>query len=174
MHRPHMMHRDRPNPPDQRNRSAEIHIAVRRIHRPTEHAIGMVIERRALVTAGNDHQRPVLNRHVIEHHAHRRQIVVGVRVERPVLMPLHRRSEPGAFHVQLRRIEPDMRPPQRLQHANDPWMPGQRRIRRIVQMRSLDPPNPRPLRRMAVLQIVDRVMRRQPPRPLHEPVGDIA
>ena len=88
------------------------------------------------MAAGNDHQRAVLHRHVVEHHADGGEVVVGVRIERPVLMPLHRRAEAGAFHVQLGGVEADIRAPQVLQHGDDLRMADQRGIGRMVQMRA--------------------------------------
>ncbi len=97
MHRPHMMHGDRARLAGQRDCLAEVYIAVRRVHRAAEHAIGVVVEGRTLVAARNDHQRAVLHSHVVEHDANRREVVIGMRVERPVLVPLHRAR-------QIRRI----------------------------------------------------------------------
>ena len=53
-------------------------------------AVGVVIVRGAAMAARYHQQRAVVARAVVEHHAHREEIVVGVRIEGPVLMPLDR------------------------------------------------------------------------------------
>ena len=88
-----------------------------------------MVEHRPAMAAGNDHQRTVLHLHVVQHHADGGEVVVGVRVERPILVPFHCRAEAGRLHVQLGRVEADVGPPQRLQHRDDLRMADQARHR---------------------------------------------
>ena len=172
MHRADVVHGDRPRLAGQRDRRGVVHVAVGRVHGAAEHAIRMVVVDRSAMAARHDHQRAVLHLHVVEHHADRGEVVIAVRIERPVLVPFDRRAEARAFQVQLGGVEPDVRTPQRLQHAQDGRVPRQRGIGGMVQMRGLDPAHPRRFRRVAVFQVVDVGVRREPPRPLDEAVGD--
>ena len=74
------------------------------------------------MTSGHDHKRPVLDLHVVHHHADGGEIVVGVGIEGPVLVPFHGRAETGGLHVELRRVEADIRPPEVLEHGDDARM----------------------------------------------------
>ena len=62
--------------------------------------------------AGKDHQRAVFQTHVVDDHCHRQDVVVGVRVEREILVPFDRRAEARGFHVQLGGVKADVRPDQ--------------------------------------------------------------
>ena len=48
----------------------------------------------ALMAARDHHHRTVLDVAIVEHDADRREIVVGVRIEGPVLVPFDRRAVP--------------------------------------------------------------------------------
>ena len=75
-------------------------------------------------------------------------------IERPVLMPLDGRAKAGALHVQLGGVEPNIRPPEVLQHGDDPRVPGQRR-KPDMQVRRLDAADARVVRGVAILQVID-------------------
>jgi hypothetical protein len=62
------------------------------------------------MAAGYHEHRPVLHIDIVEHDADRRETVVGVRVEGPILVPFDRRAIPGRFHVELAGIEPHRAP----------------------------------------------------------------
>jgi hypothetical protein len=156
----------------QRHGRRVVHLAPRRVHGAAEPALRVVVEDRAAVRAGDDQQRAVLLLHVVHHHADGGQVVVGVRVEGPVLVPLHRRPEAGRLHVELRRVEADVRPPKVLQHGHDLRVPHQPAVGLVVQVGRLDAPHARLGGRVAVLQVVHRVVRRKAARPLDEAVGD--
>ena len=169
-----MMDGDGAGAPGQRNGLGIIDVVTRGIHRAAEHTVGMVIEGRTAVTAGDDHQRAVLYRHVVEHHADGGEVVIGVGIERPVLMPLDGRAKAGTLHVQLGGVEPDIRPPEVLQHGDDPGVPGQRGVGRIMQVRCLDTADARVVCGMAILQVINIGMPRQPAGSADETVRDIA
>ena len=43
---------------------------------------------------------------IVQQHADREHVVIGVRIERPVLMPLHRRAVLCRLHVELGAVQP--------------------------------------------------------------------
>ena len=50
----------------------------------------VVVVDRTLVRPGQHQHRPVVRVHVVEQDADGQHVLVGVRIERPVLVPLHR------------------------------------------------------------------------------------
>ena len=101
--------RHRPGRSHQRHGLAEIDVASGRIDGAAEAAVGMVVVGRAEVRAGQDHQRAVVHVAVVEVDAGRQHVVVGMRIERPVLVPFDRRAVAGRLHVELAAIEADIR-----------------------------------------------------------------
>ena len=102
VHGAHVVERTRPRRRDQRPRRAEVEAVARRLHGAAEAAVGaVVVEGRAAVAARQHHQRTVLLGGIVEQHAHGEQVVVGVRIEGPVLVPLHRRAVLGRLQVEL-------------------------------------------------------------------------
>ncbi len=96
---------------------------------------------------------------VVEHDADRRQVVVGVRVERPVLVPLDRRAVARGLEVELADVEADRGSPELLEHRQDVGMRDHAGVALVPLVRRLDPAHPRLGRRVAVLEIVDLVVR---------------
>ena len=69
--------------------------------------------------AARQHQhRTVFERAIVEHDPDRRQVVIGMRIEGPILVPFDRRAVAGRLHVELAGVEPH-RAPQILQRCND-------------------------------------------------------
>src|SRR6266436_6668104 len=59
------------------------------VHRAAEPSVrAMMVVDRPLVAARHDHHRTVLHVDIVDHDADRGEILVGVRVERPILVPL--------------------------------------------------------------------------------------
>ena len=172
--RAHVVHGDRAGPAGERDRRVVVHIVVRGIHRAAEDAVGVVVVDRTAMAAGHDHQRAVRHLHVVEHHADRGEVVVGVRIERPVLVPFHRRAEAGALQVELGGVEADVRSPQVLQHGEDLRMAHQARVFRMMLVRRLDAADARVVRRVAVLEVVDLVVRCHAAGAFDEFIGDTA
>ena len=67
----------------------EVDVGRLGVDRPAERAVRMVLVDGALVAARHAEQRAVLDGAVVHHHADGGEIVIGVRVEGPVLVPLH-------------------------------------------------------------------------------------
>ena len=125
------------------------------------------------MAAGDHHHRAVLEVAIVEHDADRGEIVIGVRIKRPVLVPLDRRAITGRFHVELAGVEAH-RAPQILQHLDDLRMPRRPGVFGVVQLRRLDPPHPRLGGRMRIFEVVDLVVGRDMRGVAHELVGDPA
>ena len=70
-------------------------IRVGRVHRPTKNTLGaIVIQNRAFVRSRNDLKRPIFLRDVLQKDTEGQHVVVGMRIECPVLVPLD--SSPAA------------------------------------------------------------------------------
>ena len=169
--RPHMVDADAAGRPGAGHRLGEVDVDLGRVHGAAEHAVAVVVVDRPLVAAGHAQQRAVLDLAIVHHHADGAQIVVGVRIERPVLVPLDRGTVAGGLHVQLRRVEADRRAHQLLQHRQDVRVTHHRIIDRVMQMRRLDPPHPRFLRAVRRLEVIDLVVLAHEPRLLDQLVG---
>jgi len=73
---------------------------------PRDHAaeaavLAVVVAHRTGVRAGRDQHRAVFQVGVVQHHADRQDVVIGVRVECPILVPFYRRTILRRLHVQL-------------------------------------------------------------------------
>ena len=71
-----------------------------------EMAVEVMVVHGAFVRAGDDEQGAIFFCHVIHHYAHGEQIVVGVRIKCPVLVPFYRAAVAGLFHVEFVAIAP--------------------------------------------------------------------
>ena len=65
---------------------------ARRINRAAEAAVGAMMIVSALMAARYHHYRSVLDAAIVEHNADRCEIVVGTRLDGPVLVPFDRRA----------------------------------------------------------------------------------
>jgi hypothetical protein len=126
------------------------------------------------VAPGDDEERTVVERHVVEHHADREDVVVGVRIERPVLVPLDRGAVSRRLHVELRALEAEIRTDQRGQHVDHLRLTDDRVERRMHLVRLLDAAHLRLARGVAGLEIVDRRVRIDGGGPRHELADDPA
>ena len=49
----------------------------------------------------SEKHRPIVLSHIINHDPNSQHVIVGVRIKRPILMPLNRRTALFAFQIQL-------------------------------------------------------------------------
>ena len=174
MHGAHVMHRHRSRFAETRHRARKIEVAALGIDRAAKPPISpMMVIDRPFVAARHDKHRPVLAIDIVEHDANGREIVIGVRIEGPTLVPFDRRAISGRFHVELAGIEPH-RVPQLLQDRDDLAVAAGAEIRRINEMRRLQPADARLVARMRVFEIVDLIIRGDRGGVAHEFVGDAA
>ena len=61
----------------------------------------VVIQHRPFMRTGNDHERAILYRHLVDADADGQQIIVGVGIEGPILVPFHRAAKGRIFEVEL-------------------------------------------------------------------------
>ena len=124
-----------------------------------EHAILMVIPCLALVTARNKHQRPVFHRHVVQRYAHFEQVVVGVRIESPILVPLHGGSVTAVFHIEFVVVIPKISPKQAFHNIQNWSVAGVSSINRVSSDGMLDAAYTGRCGTMPRLKIEDPVVR---------------
>jgi hypothetical protein len=138
--------------------TALVEPAARGIHGAAEAASRMMIEGRAVVAARHDHQRAVVEVAVVEIDAGRQDVVIGMGIEGPVLMPFDGRAVARRLHVELAAMLADRRPEQLRQDRRDGRVPDQP-VEELValEQRGLEPPHARQLGVMAGLEIVEVV-----------------
>src|ERR1700722_15286875 len=101
MHGAHVVQGNGARLADDRRGVGDVEPRRRGIHRAREIALIVMIVHGTLVRPGNHEHRTVLQRAVLDHDANFEDVVVGVRIERPILMPLHRLAAPRWFDVEL-------------------------------------------------------------------------
>ena len=127
----------------ERPRPRNVQAAGRYVDGPAEGPLAVVIVDRPSVRARQHHERAVLRIHRIEQDAHRQHALVGVRVEGPILMPLHRRTVAGGLDVDLAPgAQPNVVADQGLERRHQPRIRRQLAIEGVRQMRPLDAPHP--------------------------------
>ena len=117
----------------------------------------MVVRGSALVAAQHDHHRTVLHVDIVDHDADRGEIFVGVRVERPILVPFDRRAIAGRLHVEFAGVKTQAAP-QIGQQFNDLGVAAGAHVDRVDRMWRLQSAHPRLVRRVRVLQVINRVV----------------
>jgi hypothetical protein len=117
----------------------------------------MMVVDRPLVAARHDHHRTVLHIDIVDHDANRGEILVGVRVERPILVPFDGRAIAGRLHVELAGVETQAAP-QIGQQFNDLGVAAGAHVDRVDRMWRLQPAHPRLVRRVRVLEVINRVV----------------
>ncbi len=173
MQRAGVMDRDVADLAEQRH-GLGIHLLRSRIgHRADEHAVLVMIEDGPLMAAGHDQQRAVLLRHVVKHDPQHAEIVVGVGVVRPVLMPLDGVAAAARLQVELQPVVADGGAHELLQDFEQPRMMQNRFVGGVLLDRPLDAPQPRVLGRMAFFEVEDVVALGDVARPLEEAVGHL-
>src|SRR6185503_11372401 len=112
---------------------------------------------------------------VVEVEPDRQEIVVRVRVEGPVLVPLDRRAVPGGFHVELAGLVADARggADQRGEDLRDLRAEGDLAKRGMNVVRLLDPTHPRLVGRVSRLQVIGLVVIGDLAGGLHQRVDDL-
>ena len=105
--------------------------------------------------AGGDQHRSVAEVAIVQQYADGEYVVIGVRIERPVLMPFHRRAVLRRLHVELGAVQPQARAQQFLQDVEHSRGSHDLVEQRMHLVRRLDPAHPRALRGMARLEVID-------------------
>ena len=89
-----------------------------RINEPGKAAVlAVMVPDLAGMRAGRDQHRAVGKVGIVEQHADRKNVVIGVRIKRPVLMPFNRRSVMRRLHVELGAVQPQTGPNQFLENV---------------------------------------------------------
>ena len=141
----------------QGTRAFEIDFLAGGIHGAAKIAVGgVVIPCRPLVRAGHHHQRAIFQKGVVQHHAHRQHVVIGMGIEGPVLMPFHRRAMIRLLEIDLGGLQPHAgRTQQLFQDRHHGLVVRQLPEQRRVAVRQLDAADLGILRRVAGLQVID-------------------
>jgi hypothetical protein len=84
-------------------------------------------EHRPQMAARGTQQQAVVQGDIDQHHSDRQDVVFGVQIEGPVLMPFHWRAEMRRFHFQLGAVRPQVllaeQRPAGLDHRRGPHQP---------------------------------------------------
>ena len=80
---------------------SEVDVTFGPINGAAEDAVDVVVVHRPLVASRNDPKGAVFLVHVVEENAGREHILIGVRVERPVLVPFNWGPFPAGFMLSL-------------------------------------------------------------------------
>jgi hypothetical protein len=99
----------------------------------------MVVEDAAFVGTRHNHQATVGFGHVVETDADGENVVVGVREERPVLMPLDGTAVCTRFHVQFVAYSADVRPDQLCENIQNAGVPHRFAVDWVLAGGLLDP-----------------------------------
>src|SRR5262245_50270191 len=142
--------------------------------RTDKRAVLVMVEHRAAMRAGDREQTAVFEQHIVDRHADRQQVVVRVRVERPVLVPFDRAAELWRFHVELVAVGPDGWANQLSDDVEDALMAHDPIVDWMVGGRALDAPHPRRRRSVARLKVEYRCWRAELARLLYKLVGGAA
>ena len=106
---------------------------------------------------------------VVEQHADGEDVVIGVRVERPVLVPFHRRAIMRRLHVELGAVQPEARADQLVEDVEHRPASHDLVEQRMDLVRRLDAADAGVLGGVARLEVVDggmfRLAARRPARP---------
>ena len=96
-----------------------------------------------LVTAGHNEHRAVLFRAFIQIDAYCQYVVVCVRVEGPILMPLYRFSDLSGLHIYLGIVHTNARRHQGREQVHDERLANEVGEEIRMLMMRFDPPDPR-------------------------------
>ena len=169
-----MVDRDRAGLAEARHGGREIDARIVGVDRAAESSVGaMMIVDRALMAARDHQHRAVFRGEIVEHDADRGEVVVGMRVERPILVPFDRGAVTGRFHVELAGIQANAAP-QFGEDRDHRRVPAGALVGLVARVRRLDPPHPRLGGPMRVFEVVDLVVGRDLGRVGDELVGDRA
>ena len=156
MHEPRVVDGDRASVGVQLARRRDVQPLAHDVDGAAEGAAAVVVVDAPLVRTGQHQQGAVVRVHVVQQDAHGEHVLIGVRIERPVLVPLHRGAVAARLHVHLAAgAQADVGADQRLEGSHDAGMAGKFAVERMRQMRALDAPHPRREPRVRRLQIED-------------------
>ena len=139
---------------------AEVDLVETLGNRSAEIAVGMVIEDLAAMRAGNHEQRAILLAAVIEQDADGQDVVIGVGIEGPVLMPFDGSAEARRLHVELGAVQADVGTEQAGEHCRDAGVAHESVEVREMLVRGLDASELGRRGTVAILEIVDVGVRR--------------
>ena len=153
----------------------DIDLAFGAVYRPKEAAVGVMVEGRAAMRAGQHHQRAVVDVAVVEIDAGRQHVVVGVWIECPVLVPFDRRAVARRLHVELAAVLADGRPQELRQDRRDRRIARQGMEEGVpLEDRGLQPADPRQGGAVAGLEVVELVIGGDAARLVDDAVGERA
>ena len=149
----------------------QVDVAIFRVHRAAEPSVRtMMVVDRPLVAARHDIDMENGPMMVVDHDADRGEILIGVRVKRPILVPLDRCAIAGRLHVELAGVETQATP-QVGQQLHDLGVAAGAHVDRVDRMGCLQPAHPGPGRRVRVLEVINRVVGGHSGRRRNELVG---
>jgi len=119
----------------------------------------MMVPGFALVTTRNKHQWPVFLGHVIKRDTHFENVVVGMWVERPVLVPLYRGPITAVFHIELVVVVAKIMTEQAFHNIQYALMAGVFGVRRVDSDRMLEAAHAGRCSTMPGFKIKDLVVR---------------
>ena len=157
MDEPDMMQAHTAGLSQDRFRRRQVEPGSRCIDGPAKDPIRVMIEDGTRVGAGQNHQRPVVLPDVVKKDSRSEDVVVGVGVKCPVLMPLYRRAVPGSFQIDLAGMETQVRADEltnRLGHAGRSCQLHEERVVGVGELYSADA---RIVGPMAGLKIIDAI-----------------
>ena len=114
----------------------------------------VVVVGRTLVRTGYDQQCAVRLVHFVDADAHGQDVVVGMGVEGPILVPFHRAAVVGGLHVQLVAIGPNTVADQLRHDVEDPVVLDGAHVYVVVIDRALQAADLRIVRSVIGLEIV--------------------
>jgi hypothetical protein len=129
-------------------------------NRSAEVAVGMVIEDLAAMRAGDHEQWPILLAAVIEQHTDGQDVVIGVGIKGPVLMPFDGSAKACRLHVELRAVQADVGTEQAGEHCRDAGVAHEIVEVREMLVRGLDASQLGGCGTVSILKVVDVGVRR--------------
>src|SRR5262249_7428456 len=111
-----MMYRHRAGLAGQRDDLVLLEQRIAWIDRAGEYAVDEVTEHRTLMRARYDEQRTAFLLDVLKHEADRKHVIIGVRIERPVLVPFDGGPAAGCLRIELRSLQAHGRTKKGFQH----------------------------------------------------------
>ena len=143
------------------------------VDRSSEHAVHRVVQHRAAMRARDHHQRAVLFVHVLKHQPEGEQVVVGVRIERPVLVPLDGAAAAGTLGVQLGGEQRRVRAEKIAENLGHRGAAQHVPEIGILLVRDLDAGQARLVRPVALVEVVDVIALGHAARRLDQIPGDL-
>ena len=157
VHEARMVDGDAPGGRSEGDRPRKVERGAREIDAAAERPVRIVVVvDRPAVAPGEHHHRAVPLVHVVEEDADREHVVIGVRVEGPVLVPLDGRAVARRLEVHLAaRPHPDVAADEGLESGHHRRVAGHVPVEGMGEVGALDAPDARALRGMGGLEVED-------------------